>query len=99
MSTPLFDAYKGLAIAQAGPATDPDPVRAEAMEARVFRRRVAGLLWIPCGTAVLFLAGWANNAELGAAGFVVVLVGLWLFAERGDRIASWIRRPRPATLN
>ena len=97
MSYQFVQAVLDYAVAQSSPGTDPDPTKAEAMEARVFRRRVAGLLWIPCAAANLFLAGWANSAALGVAGFVVVLVGLWLFAERGDRIAAWIRRPRPAT--
>jgi hypothetical protein len=99
MSYQFIEAVKALAVAQAGPGTDPDPVKAEAMEARVFRRRVAGLMWIPGAVAILYLAGWANSAALGAAGFVLLLVGLWLFAERGERIAAWIRRPRPATLS
>jgi hypothetical protein len=99
MSFQFIDAVKALAVAQAAPGVDPDPDKAEAMEARTFRRRIAGLLWIPCAMANLFLAGWANSARVGVAGFVLVLVGLWLFAERGDRIAAWFRRSRPATLN
>ena len=95
MSYQFIEAVKDLAVAQASPGTDPDPVKAEAMEARTFRRRIAGLLWIPSAMGNLFLAGWANSALLGVAGFVVVLVGLWLFAERGDRIAARIRRQTP----
>ena len=94
MSFQFIDAVKALAVAQAGPGADPDPEKAEAMEARTYRRRIAGLLWIPSATGVLFVAGWTNSARVGVAGFVMVLVGLWLFAERGDRIAAWIRRPR-----
>jgi hypothetical protein len=95
VSYQFVDLVKDLAVAQAGPGTDPDPVKAEANEARTFRRRLAGLMWIPGAMAVLFLAGWANSAVLGVAGFVVVLVGLWLFAERSDRIAARIRRQTP----
>ena len=95
MSYQFVDLVKDLAVAQAGPATDPDPVKAEANEARTFRRRIAGLMWIPGAMAVLFLAGWANSAVLGVAGFVLLLVGLWLFAERGDRIAARMRRQTP----
>jgi hypothetical protein len=95
MSYQFIDLVKDLAVAQAGPGTDPDPVKAEAMEARVFRRRIAGLLWIPNLAAIVFLAGWANSAAAGIAAVVLLLVGLWLFAERGDRIAAWVRRERP----
>ena len=95
MTYPFGDLVKDLAVAQAGPGTDPDPVKAEAIEARTFRRRLAGFLWIPGLAAILFLAIWARSAALGVAGFVLLLVGLWLFAERGDRIAGWTRRGRP----
>jgi hypothetical protein len=96
MSYQFVDLVKDLAVAQAGPGTDPDPVKAEANEARTFRRRIAGLMWIPGAMAVLFLAGWANSAPVGVAGFLLLLVGLWLFAERGDRLAGLIRR-RPTS--
>ena len=96
MGYQFTDLVKDLAVAQAGPGTDPDPVKAEALEARTFRRRLAGLMWIPGIVGILFLAGWANSAILGVAGFVLLLVGLWLFAERGDRIAARMRRTRPA---
>ena len=92
MSYQFIQAVLDYAVAQASPGTDPDPVKAEAMEARVFRRRIAGLMWIPGAVGVLFLAGWANSAALGVAGFVLLLVGLWLFAERGDRVRGWLRR-------
>jgi hypothetical protein len=96
MGYQFLDLVKDLAVAQAGPGTDPDPDKAEAMEARTFRRRLAGLMWIPGIVGILFLAGWANSAVLGVAGFVLLLVGLWLFAERGDRIRVWVRRTPPS---
>ena len=96
MGYQCVDLVKDLAVAQAGPGTDPDPVKAEAMEARTFRRRLAGLMWIPGIVGILFLAGWANSAVLGVAGFVVLLAGLWLFAEHGDRIAARLRRTPPS---
>jgi hypothetical protein len=95
MGYQFVDVVKDLAVAQAGPGTDPDPVRAEALEARVFRRRVAGFLWIPSLAGIVFLASWANSAAAGVFAVVLVLVGLWLFAERGDRIAARARRGRP----
>ena len=96
MGYQFVDLVKDLAVAQAGPGTDPDPVKAEAMEAGTFRRRLAGLMWIPGIVGILFLAGGANSTILGVAGFGVLLVGLWLFAERGDRIAGWLRRTPPS---
>ena len=92
MSYPFGDLVKDLAVAQAGPGTDPDPVKAQAIEARTFRRRLAGFLWIPCLAGIVFLATKTDSATVGIAGVVLVLAGLWLFAERGDRIAAWIRR-------
>ena len=97
MSFPLFDLYKDLAVAQASSGPPDDATKADEVEARLFRRRIAGLLWIPCLAGIVFLAGWANSAALAVVSSVLLLVGLWLFAERGDRIAAWIRR-RPATL-
>lgn len=96
MSFQFTDLVKDLAVAQAGPGTDPDPIKAEANEARTFRRRLAGLMWIPGLIGVMFLAGWANSAPIGVAGFVLLLVGLWLFAERGDRIGARMRRQAPS---
>jgi hypothetical protein len=94
MTYPFGDLVKDLAVAQAGPGTDPDPVKAEAIEARTFRRRLAGFLWIPGLAFILFLAILAHSAALGVAGFVLLLAGLWLFAERGDLIAAWVRKGR-----
>jgi hypothetical protein len=95
MGFQFTDLVKDLAVAQAGPGTDPDPAKAEANESRMFRRRLAGLAWIPGAMGVLFFAGWANSVIAGIAGFVLLLVGLWMFAERGDRLAAFIRRLRP----
>jgi len=96
MSLQFVEAVKDLAVAQAGMGIDPDPVKAEANEARTFRRRLAGLMWIPGAMSVLFLAGWANSAVVGVVGVVLLLAGLWLFAERGDRIRARMRRGTPA---
>jgi len=93
MSYPLFDLYKDLAVAQATAGTPIDPAEAEAAEARTFRRRIAAIMWLPGATAVLFVAGWAGNAIVGLVGFILLPVALWLYAERGDRLAG-IMRPR-----
>ncbi len=92
MSFPLFDLYKDLAVAQSSPGPPDDPTKADEVEARTLRRRLAAIMWVPGAGAVLFLAGWANSAILGVACFVVLLTGLWLFAERGDRVRGWFRR-------
>jgi hypothetical protein len=92
MSFPLFDLYKDLAVAQSSPGPPDDPTKADEVEARTLRRRLAALIWVPGAVGILFLAGWANSALLGVACFVLLLVGLWLFAERGDRLAALIRR-------
>ena len=94
MSFPLFDLYKDLAVAQASSGPPDDPTKADVVEARLFRRRIAGLLWIPGLGGIVFLAGWANSVAVAVVGSALLLVGLGLFAERGDRIAAWIRRPR-----
>jgi len=92
MSFPLFDLYKDLAVAQAGPGPPDDPTDLDEVEARTLRRRLAAIMWVPGAGGVLFLAGWANSAVLGVAGFVVLIAGLWLFAERGGRVRVWLRR-------
>jgi hypothetical protein len=92
MSYPLWDLAGDLAVAQAQPATPIDPALADATEARTLRRRIAALLWIPGGAGVLYLGGWTRSGIVGVAGFVLLLVGLWLYAERGDWIADALRR-------
>lgn len=94
MSYQFVEMVKDLAVAQAGPGVDPDPAKADALEARTFRRRLAGLAWIPGTFGVVYLAGWANSVIVGIAGFVLLLAGLWVFAERGDQLAPFIRRSR-----
>jgi hypothetical protein len=97
MGFQFVDLVKDLAVAQAGPGTDPDAAKAEAIEDRTLRRRIAGLAWIPGAMSVLFLAGWANSVIVGVAGFVILFVALWQYAERGDRITALIRSRRPTS--
>lgn len=97
MGFQFVDLVKDLAVAQAGRGADPDPAKPEAIDARTFRRRIAGLAWIPGAMSVLFLAGWANSVIVGVAGFVILFVALWEYAERGDRIAALICRRRPTS--
>jgi hypothetical protein len=96
MSFPLFDLYKDLAVAQASSGPPNDPTKSDEVEARLFRRRIAGLLWIPGLAGVVFLAGWADSVAVAVIGSALLLAGLWLFAERGDQIAARLRRPRPS---
>ncbi len=92
MSFPLFDLYKDLAVAQSSSGPPDDPTRADEVEALTLRRRLAAIMWIPGAAAALALGGWSGSLVVGIAAFVVLLVGLWLFAERGDRLAGLIRR-------
>jgi hypothetical protein len=94
MSYPLWDLAGDLAVAQARPTTPIDPALAEAVEARTLRRRIAAILWIPGAAGVLFVGGWSGSVIVGVVGFALLLVGLFLFAERGDRLAGWIRSRR-----
>jgi hypothetical protein len=92
MNNPLFEMAKALAVAQASPGTPLDPAKIEAFESRTFRRRIAGFAWLPGVAVVLTVGGWSGSAAVGIAAFVILLLALFLYAERGDRIAAWIRR-------
>lgn len=89
-----FDLFKDLAILQPGKGTAIDPAAEEAFEARGRRRRYAGLGWIPGLAIVLTLAAWAGSAVVGVALLVILLVGLVVYAERGDRVVALFRRPK-----
>ena len=82
MSVPFADLMKDLALARGN--SDPD--------ARAMRRRIAIMVYPLGGGAVLWLAGWVQSVVVGLAGFGLLLVALWLFAERGDRIYAGLRR-------
>jgi hypothetical protein len=86
MAQPFADLMKDLALARgaSGDGIDPD--------ARAMRRRIAIIVWLPGAGIVAWLAGWAQSVALGVAGLAVLLISLWLFAERGDRIAARVRR-------
>jgi hypothetical protein len=94
MSFPLFDLYKDLAVAQSSPGPPDDPTKADEVEARTLRRRLAAIMWIPGAAGALALGGWSGSAIVGVAAFAVLGAGLWMFAERGDRLAALIRRSR-----
>lgn len=97
MSFPLFDLVKDLAVARGLPETETDRDKIDTAEARTMRRRLAALAWLPGLGLVLLLGGATNSAFVGVAGLVVLLVAMWLFAERGDRFGAWLRRVRTRT--
>jgi uncharacterized protein (DUF58 family) len=86
MAQPFADLMKDLALARgsSGDGIDPD--------ARAMRRRIAIIVWLPGAGILTWLAGWAQSVAVGVAGLALLLISLWLFAERGDRIAERVRR-------
>jgi hypothetical protein len=85
MSFPLFDLAKDLAVARSGEGGDAD-------DSRVLRRRIAGIAWAPGAILVVLLAAWAHSWLIGIAGIALLLIGLWLFAERADQVVALARR-------
>jgi hypothetical protein len=90
MSFPLWDLAQDLAVARGGGPVKTDPM--DVLEARTLRRRLAALAWIPGAGGVLFLAGWTHSWIVGLGGFAVLLVALWLFAERPAWVRRWVHR-------
>ncbi len=89
MSFPLWDLAGDLAIARGGGPVKTDPM--DRPDPRSLRRRVAALLWIP-GAAIAIAVGSGTGVWLlSIPAFLVLFAGLWLFAERGDRLWSRIR--------
>jgi hypothetical protein len=86
MSFPLFDLAKDLAVARSGEGADSDS------EPRILRRRIAGIAWAPGAILVVFLAAWSSSWLIGVAGIALLLVGLWLYAERADQLMVLARR-------
>jgi len=85
MSFPLFDLAKDLAVARSGEGTEAD-------DPRVLRRRIAGIAWAPGAILVVLLAAWSKSWLIGIAGIALLLIGLWLFAERAEQTAALARR-------
>jgi ABC-type nickel/cobalt efflux system permease component RcnA len=84
MSFPLFDLAKDLAVARSGEDADAD--------SRIMRRRIAGIAWAPGAILVVFLAAWSQSWLIGIAGIALLLIGLWLFAERATQLVALARR-------
>jgi hypothetical protein len=86
VSFPLFDLAKDLAVARSGEGPD------GGADDRLLRRRIAGIAWAPGAILVVFLAAWSRSWLVGIAGIVLLLIGLWLFAERADQVVALARR-------
>jgi hypothetical protein len=86
MSFPLFDLAKDLAVARSGEAADADS------DPRIMRRRIAGIAWAPGAIVVVLLAAWSHNWLIGVSGIALLLIGLWLFAERASQLTALARR-------
>ena len=89
MSFPLWEVAQGLAVARGG-----GPVKTDSMELiddRTLRRRLAALAWIPGAGGMLALARWTESWIVGVVGFSVLLVVLWVFAERPAGLCRAIR--------
>jgi hypothetical protein len=58
--------------------------------AKYSRRRIAATIWIPGLPVSLLLGAWTQSWEIALGAIVVLVIGLVVFAERGDRIGAWI---------
>jgi len=90
MSFPLWDLAGDLAIARGGGPVKTDPM--DRPDSRSLRRRVAALLWIPGAAAALALGSGTGLWWLSVPAFVVLIAGLWLFAEGTGGIRARLRR-------
>jgi len=89
MSFPLWDLAGDLAIARGGGPVKTDPV--DLVDSKSLRRRISALLWIPGAALAIAVGSGTGVWLLTVPAFGALFVGLWLFAERGDRIWSRIR--------
>jgi hypothetical protein len=94
MYNTLYEMVRNRATAQTTSGAPTGPDQADTFDARTFRRRVVSIAWLPGVAVVLTVAGRLGSVPVGIAGFVVLLAALWLYAERGDRIAARLRRRR-----
>ena len=90
----LWDLAGDLAVARGGNQVSTDTMVRP--EARSLRRRLAALAWIPGATAAVAIGSGFDNWALTFLSLVVLVAGLWLFAERGGRIWDRIRRTSSA---
>ena len=81
-----LDAYKDLAVAQAGSTRDGDS------DPRIFRRRLAGLIAAPSGLLAIAVAAWSGSIVLGILILIVVVAVLWVSSEHWDAISARVHR-------
>jgi len=82
--TPLSMFLMSLAFARGGFGGDADQ--------RFVRERIAIMIWLPGLALVVLLATWIQSLVVGLTGIALLLVGLWLYTERADQVAPWVRR-------
>jgi hypothetical protein len=90
MSFSLWDLAGDLAIARGGGPVKTDPM--DRPDPRSLRRRVAALLWIPGAFGAIAVGSGTGWWPLGGAAFIVLIAGLWLFAEGTGGIRRVLRR-------
>jgi hypothetical protein len=81
MGNPMFGLVTDLALAEGS----------EVEEATAMRRRVAIILWGLLLAPLAYLGGWTNSGFVFGGAFILVVAGLWIYAEYGDRIAAPLR--------
>lgn len=90
MSFPLWDLAGDLAVARGGGPVKTDPM--DRPESNSLRRRVAALLWIPGAAAAIAVGSGTGAWWLIVPAFIVLIAGMWLFAEGIDRIRALLWR-------
>jgi hypothetical protein len=63
----------------------------EDADQRFMRGRIAIMIWLPGLALVVLFATWLQSLVIGLGGIALLLVGLWLYTERFDRVAAWVR--------
>jgi hypothetical protein len=85
-----LDLFKDLAVAQVGAQADPN--RSEADEARSMRERIAAIVCIPGMAGAMALTSWTQwNVAVGIGSFALLFATLWLYCDRGERLAAILR--------
>jgi len=59
---------------------------------RFVRGRIAMLVWLPSLIVLAMLSVWLQNAIPIVVGIPALLIGMWLFVGRSERVAALPRR-------
>ena len=59
---------------------------------RFVRGRIAMLVWLPSLIVLAMLSVWLQNAIPIVVGIPALLIGMWLFVGRSERVAALARR-------